>query len=594
MRRGLAVFGLGAAVVIGSWTGGAFAAEPAVKYTVRIEGVKGDLHDLLESVSRLKTFENKPPPTVAGVDRRARNDIEQLIEALRSEGYYDGRVSYELDRDQTPVRVTLKVEPGMEYVLSDFTVRYVGADGQPKPAPEGAVAPKVPVGMRARAPLIVADENGVITDFTRHGYPYAKAIDRKVVVDHRSHTVSVRADIDPGPLSRFGDVTVKGLTKLKEKFIHRRVPWKRGDVYDADLLDKFRTKLAGLGLFQSVTIEKAASPTADGHVPITITATEAKRRSIGGTAGYSTSEGFDGSVFWENRDLLGNGERLRITAEAAELRQGVTGDFQIPDFLRFDQNLEAKASALHEDTDAYESLGLTGLLALDRRLAKNVRGSLGVGPEFTEIKDDTGKTFFTLLGVPATLRYDSRDDVLNPTKGFRAALSLTPYLSFGKGQDVFLVSELNSSVYFPFDKKRVILAFRTRLGSITGSSTAHIPASKRLYAGGGGSIRGYNYQRVGPLDADGNPTGGRSVAEFSAEIRTRITKSIGLVPFVDAGNVFDASYPDFSKSLRWAAGLGLRYHTAAGPLRFDVAFPINRRPGIDNHFEVYISIGQAF
>lgn len=588
------MFGIGVTIAFALRAGEAGAAEPAVKYTVKIEGVKGDLHGVLESVSRLKTFENRPPPTMAGVDRRAKNDVQELDDALRSEGYYDGRVSYSLERDQTPVKVTLKVEPGPEYTLTEFAIRYVGADGQPMPAPEGAVAPKVPLGVRARAPVIVADERGVIIGLTRHGYPYAKAADRKVVVDHRSHTVTVAINVDPGPLSRFGDVTVKGLNKLKEDFIRRRIPWKRDDIYDANLLDKFRTTLSGLGLFQSVTIEKAASPTADGHVPITVTASEAKRRSIGATAGYSTSEGFDGSVFWENRDLLGNGERLRITGEAAELRQGVTGDFVIPDFLRFDQILEAKAAALHENTDAYESLGTSSLLALDRGLAKHVRGSLGVAPEFTEIKDDTGKTFFSLLGVPATLRYDSRDDVLNPTKGFRAALSLTPYLSFGKGQDIFLVSEFNGSIYFPFDKKRVILAFRTRLGSITGTSTVNIPATKRLYAGGGGSIRGYKYQRVGPLDVNGDPTGGRSVAEFSAEIRTRITKSIGLVPFVDGGNVFGASYPDFSQKLRWAAGLGLRYRTAAGPLRLDIAFPINRRPGIDNHVELYISIGQAF
>jgi translocation and assembly module TamA len=570
------------------------SVEPQAKYTVRYEGVKDDLRALIESVSRLKTFENRSPPTVSGIERRAKSDMDNINEALRSEGYYDGHVSYAITGEQTPVRVTVTIDPGQEYVLTEFNVRYVDADRKERPKPEGAESVMAPLGVRARAPTIVADEAQLIESLTRHGYPYAQAVDRKVVVDHRTRTVSVTLDVEPGPLGRFGDVTVEGLTTLKTKFVVRRTPWKTDDIYDADLLDEYRTKLATEGLFQSISVEKAAEPTADGHVPIEVSAVEAKHRSIGGTIGYSTSEHLGGTVFWENRNLLGNGQRLRITGEASELRQGVTGDFLVPDFLRFNQNLKVTAAALHENTDAYESTGASGLVALDRALAKNLRASLGVSTEVTQIKDDTGKELFQLFGSPATLRYDSRDNVLDAHKGVRAALSMTPYISFGNGHDIFLVSEFNGSVYFPITSDRYILALRTRLGSITGSSTERIPASKRFYAGGGGSIRGFNYQRVGPLDANGDPVGGRSVAEVGAEIRARVSQAIGLVPFVEGGNVYDSVYPDFSEKFRWAAGLGVRYHTAVGPLRFDLAFPLNRRPGVDNHFEFYISIGQAF
>ena len=569
------------------------SAEPQAKYSVQFEGVKGDLRELIESVSRLKTFENRPPPILAGIERRAEGDVEELNEVLRSEGYYDGHVSYSIAEEQTPARVTVTIDPGPEYILTEFNIRYVDADKQQRGTPQGAETPMIPLGVRARAPVIVADEARLVDSLTRHGYPYARAVDRKVVVDHRSRTVGVTVDIEPGPLGHFGEVTVKGLTKLKSNFVTRRTPWKTGDIYDADLLDKYRTTLAAQGLFQSISVEKAPEPTSDGQVPIEVNAVESKHHSIGGTVGYSTSEHLGATVFWENRDLLGAGERLRITGEASELRQGVTGDFQVPDFLRFDQNLRITASGLHENTDAYESIGASGLVALDRGLAKNLRGSLGVSSEITQIKDDTGKDLFQLFGTPATLRYDSRDNVLDATKGLRAALSVTPYISFGHGQDLFLVSEFNGSVYFPLED-RFVFALRTRLGSITGSTTTRIPASKRFYAGGGGSIRGFKYQHVGPLDANGDPVGGRSVAEVGAEIRARVSETIGLVPFIEGGNVYNSVYPDFSEKFRWAAGLGLRYHTAAGPLRFDLAFPLNRRPGIDDHFEFYISIGQAF
>ena len=570
------------------------SSEPAVKYSVRFEGVKGSLHDLIASVSRLKTFENKPPPTLAGVRRRARDDVDKIGEVLRSEGYYEGHVRYAIAQDQTPVKVTFTIDPGPEYTFSEYNARYVTDDNAQRLAPKGAEMPMIPLGTRARAPLIVGYEGRIVDSLTRHGYPYAEAVGRKVVVDHRTRTVSVTVDVNPGPLGRFGEVTVTGLSKLKEQFITRRVPWDKDEVYDADLLNDFRTKLATQGLFQSVTVEKASEPTADGHVPIHVHAVEAKHHTIGGSVGYSTSEQFGGTVFWENRDLLGGGERLRITGEASQLRQGVTGDFQIPDFMKFDQNLRITGTAQHENTDAYESSGASGVVSVDRKIAKNLRASLGVSGEISDIKDDTGETLFELLGLPATLRYDSRDDILDPTKGVRAALSITPYASFGHGQDGFVVSEFTGSVYFPISSRRYILALRTRLGSITGSSTARIPASKRFYSGGGGSIRGYNYQRVGPLDANGDPVGGRSVVEVSSEFRVRVSQSIGVVPFIDGGEVYDSVYPDFSEKLRWAAGIGLRYHTAAGPLRLDFAFPLNRRPGIDNHFEFYISIGQAF
>jgi translocation and assembly module TamA len=191
-------------------------SEPAVKYSVRFDGVKGELYDLIASVSRLKTFENKPPPTLSGVERRARDDVGKIGEVLRSEGYYEGHVRYTIARDQTPVRVTFTIETGPEYTLSEYKVRYVTDDKTQRLAPEGAETPTVPLGGRARAPLIVGYEGRIVDGLTRHGYPYAEAVDRNVVVDHRTRTVSVTVDVNPGPLGRFGEVTVTGLKKLKQ------------------------------------------------------------------------------------------------------------------------------------------------------------------------------------------------------------------------------------------------------------------------------------------------------------------------------------------------------------------------------------------
>jgi translocation and assembly module TamA len=159
----------------------------------------------------------------------------------------------------------------------------------------------------------------------------------------------------------------------------------------------------------------------------------------------------------------------------------------------------------------------------------------------------------------------------------------------------FLSLETSGSVYQAADDaEHVILAGRFRVASVSGETTDTLPANKRLYSGGGGSVRGYKYRMVGPISATGAPSGGRSVAELGLESRIKVSQNVGIVPFVEGGAVYDGIAPQFPNNALWAGGLGLRYHTIVGPLRADLAFPLNGRPNIDSTFEFYISIGQAF
>ena len=202
---------------------------------------------------------------------------------------------------------------------------------------------------------------------------------------------------------------------------------------------------------------------------------------------------------------------------------------------------------------------------------------------------------YAIVGMPIHGGRDGTNDLLDPTEGTRMKLSVTPYFATVERDINFTVFEAEASAYFGLGKDdRVVPALRLRTGSIAGAETLDIPITKRFFAGGGGSIRGYEFQKAGPLDADGHPTGGRSVLETGFELRWRVTDRIGIVPFVEGGNVYDDRTPDFGEDLFWAAGLGLRYFTIAGPIRLDVAFPLNRRDGIDDEFQIYVSLGQAF
>ncbi|MGC2785092.1 MAG: BamA/TamA family outer membrane protein, partial [Roseiarcus sp.] len=151
-----------------------------------------------------------------------------------------------------------------------------------------------------------------------------------------------------------------------------------------------------------------------------------------------------------------------------------------------------------------------------------------------------------------------------------------------------------ASAYYSIDAdSRYVLAGRVAAGAMGGPQLDAIPANWRFYAGGGGSVRGYAYNELGPTVWWGAVVGGKSVFDASAELRVKLTDTIGVVTFFDIGNAFSSNFPNFSEPLFAAAGLGLRYYTSVGPIRLDVAFPFERRAG-NGPVAVYVSIGQSF
>jgi len=232
--------------------------------------------------------------------------------------------------------------------------------------------------------------------------------------------------------------------------------------------------------------------------------------------------------------------------------------------------------------------------ALRYRFADKTWAQAGLLGEVGQAHDIFGRQSYRLIGLPLSGHIDTTDNDLDPGQGFRLSGSLTPALGYGDVGRSLLAAKVQASAYHAFDEeRRAILAGRVALGSVTGGGIARIPASWRMFAGGGGSVRGYEYRSIAPRDAFGRLIGGRSLFEASLEARFRVTETIGIVPFVDTGAAFDTSFPGGGEALRWGVGLGLRYHTAIGPIRLDLATPLNRRRG-EQPFAFYISLGQAF
>ncbi len=351
-------------------------------------------------------------------------------------------------------------------------------------------------------------------------------------------------------------------------------------------------------MFTTVQIALEEAPDKDGVLPVTVDLTERKHRSIGVGVRYRTDEGPGGNVSWEHRNFFGEGERVAVELDGS-LYTGASliGSFRKPDFGRRNQALLSDVKLAYEDTDAFKSKSGRARLGLERQLGKGMTVAAGVsflGQEVEDKASDEGSETYGLLSLPARFDWDRSDDRLDPSKGGRLRVENEPFVDVIGNGLLFNKARVDYSHYFEvLSEPQIVLAGRTAVGSIVGKSREDIPANLRFYAGGGGSVRGFGYQLAGQLNDNDDPIGGRSLLELSGEVRVRVTESIGVVAFVDAGTVYSSTTPDFSETLRVGAGPGLRYFSPIGPLRLDVGFPLNPRNS-DDTWQLYISIGQAF
>jgi len=576
--------------------------QESVQYSTELEGIDDKrLLTLITRSSQLVALEDRSPRTISGLERRVQGDLATIEKVLRSEGYYGGQITPQIDTEARPMRVVLKVDLGPQYLIREYSIRYVGVGADNERLPYGAQSVGITLGQPAVSNTVVAAQRKLLAELANTGYPLAELKDQEAIVDHSDSTMSVTVTVDPGPVALFGALTLEGAKTVDEDYLRRLVPWQYGDVFTNKKLDNYRDRLLRTGLFQAAVVERANALEPDRTLPITIVLTERKHRSIGLGARYSTDEGFGFEMQWEHRNLFGQQERLRVTADIAEIRQELTADFTKPNFLRLEQSLLANGGFGNQDTDAYQGPLATVFSGVERKINERWTVTAGVPLEYSNLEDFRNTRDYFLVGLRGVVNRDTSDDKLDPSRGTRLALALSPYQGFGDEDVSFLRGVLSGTAYHSIDdEQRFVLAGRARLGSIVGEDNEDLPANQRFYAGGGDSIRGYAFQSVGPQSfrvEPGNiervPRGGRSLFLLSGEIRAKFTKSLGAVVFIDGGNAYDDSFPDGSGNLQWAAGFGGRYFTPVGPIRLDFGFPLNPR-SFDDPFQFYISIGQAF
>jgi translocation and assembly module TamA len=563
-------------------------------YEVEIEGVPdGELLEILQSVSDTYEFREQTLPTISLLRNRARNDIPRLLEALASWGYFKADVQVDIRREGREPVVVFQIDPGPQFLLERVSI--VDPGGEPSEDLPGVDAIGLKKGAPFRAQAILDARDRLLLEIGNAGRPFPEVLETEVVADHDTNGVRVMFRVNPGPLAWFGSTEIEGLSRVREDYAATLVPWDEGNPFREDLIAQARIDLIRSGLFSLVEICKGEIVAETNRLPMFLTVRERRHRTMRAGLNYTTDFGVGAIFGWEHRNLFGRGEFFETQLSVNELRQSLDTDFQKPNFLREDQRLVLRSILSNEDLDAYESRTLRNSAMIQRDLSRSLTVGAGVGFDYLDVREDGGRDTFYLFSIPLSARMNTTDDLLDPSRGFTLSVLGTPFIET-LGENVsYLRYDLSGSAYLQVvDDRRLILAARGRYGQILGAERARVPATERFYAGGGGSVRGYPFQSLSPLDENDDPTGGLSIVELSFEVRTRVSERLGFVLFADGGRAFESDTPDPGEKLFWGVGAGLRYFTVIGPVRLDVAFPIQNRAGVDDSFQVYISIGQSF
>ncbi|HBV11546.1 MAG TPA: outer membrane protein assembly factor, partial [Brevundimonas sp.] len=536
--------------------------------------------------------------------RRARAALESAQALLRSEGYYQATVQDQVEGEETPVAI-VEVTPGRRFVLGDAKVNWSA------PAPDADTSAAVienlqlKPGEPGRAADVLAAEGRLIADLTRRGYADAVAQPRRVVVDHATFLVEPGFNVASGELVRLDGIQLRTSGPTKPDWVQSLVPWREGDRYDPEDVAELERRLLDTGVYDGVGVALSSldDTRPDGLRPVVVTLADRPVSLLEAGASYSTYEGVGVDVFRTRYNRFGRADTLRYGARIASIDSRIGGEWSQPHWRRAGRTLKLSSFIVNEQTDAYDRSALTLAADLSQRLGKTSWFSYGLGVDagqYTEYRFDplTQRpiTFDRNLAI-VTLRgsafMDRSNDPLNPTTGYRLSVSAQPTAVTGEDTVMFLRTEGQASAYLPLqDGAKTVLAGRARIGSIIGGEELTIPSYRLFYSGGGGSVRGYSYQSINPRLPDNRPRGGLSLFETSLEVRRDIGEKFQAVAFVDGGAVGFQETPNFS-NMRYGAGVGVRYKLPFGPVRADVAFPLNKREG-DSEFQLYISIGQAF
>lgn len=438
------------------------------------------------------------------------------------------------------------------------------------------------------------------------GYPFA-SLTGKVTVNIDSNTAKVFFNLDPKKQYTFGAITIlPNDTGVKDIVIQRAIRFKKGDLYAADKVDESRRDLINLDMFQLALIKPEPPEPGETSVPMTVQLQPKKRQNIKFGAGYGTEDGFRLKGAWTYRNPWGWAGKTSISAKRSDLIENIQANYIQPYFLDADNTLQAKTGFEREYAESYTNLKVFGNAGLKRNLVKNWTAAFGYNLEVNDLEDIkitdpeelkrlSEQNIYFISSLLGGLEYKNTDDALDPKKGSVVSVS-AEWASDILGSEIsFVRPALELKRYQPVSEG-ITVAGRVRFETIQSDDPDSIPIFKRLFLGGSNTVRGYDFEKIPPLDDTGNPLGGLSSLNANLEIHFPLYQKLTGVIFADSG-LLDQSYLRYDLGeMLYTCGAGIRYNTILGPIRLDLGYKLNPPDSEQksDRWRVHFSIGQAF
>ncbi len=543
----------------------------------------------LKKSSSTFQLQKSPPLTFSSLKRRAEGDIENLQKVLKANGFLSAKIRLKTQFEQVRAKVIFEVQLGPKFTFD--SVQIVGTSDSQEILDE-----LEKIGIKKGQPFnaeCLEDGNHVITSLLKNkGYPLSKIIQRTLLADRKHANIDVTFSIFTGPKCTFGPVYYSGNTSIQPSYFSPICPWKEGELFSEKLVEEMQKRLEKSGLFKSVSVKEGF--VTDTKIPIEIYVEESPRRTIGAGLCYTTTYGPGIGAQWRHRNYFGNGERIEFRADLWRQNRYASLSYTIPNFKEYQQNLIYLAEYNFQTTISYQSSSVAMSALMENRLAHNVDFIRGGQIERLKSHGFDGNHLFRLGKIPFQIKWTSANSLLDPTHGAQINCKVTPTFQVADKPYPYLIHLTSGTLYRSYLNNALTLAAKAQVGNIFGESEHVIPLPDRFFGGSDSSLRGYKTYSVAPLTKHGIPMGGRSILTGTLEARIRTTTPLGWVLFYDVGNVYHFWFPTLGTPLLHSTGIGVRYNTPIGPMRLDVAFPLNRRHSIDPLFQIYFSIGQAF
>ncbi|MFN6978178.1 MAG: autotransporter assembly complex protein TamA [Gemmobacter sp.] len=530
----------------------------------------------------------------------ARQDYARLLGALYAAGHYSGVISIRLDgreaADIPPLsaparidKVEITVEPGPIFTFGTARIGPL--------APGTAVPEGFRTGAGAYSGLIRDAADAAVTGWREAGHAKAAIGRQGLTADHRAARLDADIGVNPGPQVRFGRLSFSGQERMHLGRLHAIAGFPEGRVYSPRDMRRVADRLRRTGVFRSATLTEAERLGPGDTLDVAVALVEDAPRRIGFGAEIASLDGITVTGFWLHRNLFGGAERLRFDAEVAQIGSQTSGiDY------RLGATLERPAT-FHPDITMAVALGLSHVEDRDQTtdeaqigvtftqfFSETITGRAGLQFTAQEVTDAIGTRGFQTLALPVGFTWDRRDNAFDATRGTYLDAEIAPYLGFGATNSGARV-RFDGRLFQPLGE-RIVLAGRVQGGAVVADGIAATPRSFLFYSGGGGTVRGQPFQALGVNVLPGQRTGGMRFLAASAEVRAKVTRSIGAVAFYDVGLIGATEFGDAAGGMHAGAGIGLRYATPIGPVRLDVAAPVGGNTGKGVQF--YIGIGQAF